>query len=149
MAGMAPHSSGEPRTVLLIGDNPRDARLIREERYCRMPVCPLPPRVCGGAHGRPGAARPGRGGSDPPGPVAPREPGAGLVPTRPYARPSLPVVVLTGSDDEELGNRAVQSGAQDYLIKGQVMAPPGTRTSLHHRARPDRGGAPDCSVLAR
>ena len=37
--------------------------------------------------------------------------------------PGVPVVVLTGSDDEELGNRAVQSGAQDYLIKGQVDGP--------------------------
>lgn len=34
--------------------------------------------------------------------------------------PSLPVVVLTGLDDEETGFQAVSQGAQDYLIKGNV-----------------------------
>ena len=34
--------------------------------------------------------------------------------------PALPVVVLTGLADETLGIRAVQEGAQDYLVKGQV-----------------------------
>lgn len=33
------------------------------------------------------------------------------------AAPATPIVVLTASDDEELGLRALQSGAQDYLIK--------------------------------
>jgi signal transduction histidine kinase len=37
--------------------------------------------------------------------------------------PGVPVVVLTSSGDEDLGNRSVQSGAQDYLIKGQVDGP--------------------------
>jgi signal transduction histidine kinase len=32
----------------------------------------------------------------------------------------LPVVIMTGSSDEALGVQAVQSGAQDYLVKGQV-----------------------------
>ncbi|MCF7798106.1 MAG: response regulator [Lentisphaeria bacterium] len=34
--------------------------------------------------------------------------------------PAIPVVVLTGHDDELLGIKAVKKGAQDYLIKGQV-----------------------------
>jgi PAS domain S-box-containing protein len=34
--------------------------------------------------------------------------------------PKLPIVVLTGSDDETMAILAMQEGAQDYLIKGQV-----------------------------
>src|SRR5579862_3678463 len=34
--------------------------------------------------------------------------------------PRVPLVVLTGLDDESLATRALQEGAQDYLIKGQI-----------------------------
>ncbi len=34
--------------------------------------------------------------------------------------PQLPVIVLTGLDDESLALTAVREGAQDYLIKGQI-----------------------------
>jgi DNA-binding NarL/FixJ family response regulator len=37
------------------------------------------------------------------------------------AAPNLPIVVFTGLFDEELGIKAVQKGAQDYLVKGQVI----------------------------
>jgi len=34
--------------------------------------------------------------------------------------PGIPIVVLTGLDDEETGLAALQKGAQDYFVKGQL-----------------------------
>jgi diguanylate cyclase (GGDEF)-like protein/PAS domain S-box-containing protein len=36
------------------------------------------------------------------------------------AAPHVPIVVLTGLDDESMAIRALQEGAQDYLIKGEI-----------------------------
>ncbi len=37
--------------------------------------------------------------------------------------PNIPVIILTGLDDETLSQIAVREGAQDYLIKGQITSP--------------------------
>ncbi len=37
--------------------------------------------------------------------------------------PKLPIVVLSGLEDEELAVKAMQVGAQDYLVKSQVNSP--------------------------
>jgi len=36
------------------------------------------------------------------------------------AAPGIPLIVLTGLDDEALAAQAMKEGAQDYLIKGQI-----------------------------
>jgi CheY-like chemotaxis protein len=36
------------------------------------------------------------------------------------AAPHIPLVVLTGLDDESLAVQALQEGAEDYLVKGEI-----------------------------
>lgn len=48
--------------------------------------------------------------------------GMGAVRRAQAAAPRVPLVVLTGLDDEFLAAQALQEGAQDYLVKGQIEA---------------------------
>jgi len=48
--------------------------------------------------------------------------GLGAVRRAHAAAPSVPLVVLTGLDDHTIAAQALQEGAQDYLIKGQIEA---------------------------
>jgi DNA-binding response OmpR family regulator len=47
------------------------------------------------------------------------------------AAPHVPVVVLTGMDDQTLAANALREGAQDYLIKGEIEAR-GLRRALRY-----------------
>jgi Flp pilus assembly CpaE family ATPase len=69
--------------------------------------------------------------------------------------PDLPVVLLTGWDSESLALRAVQSGAQDYLVKGKLegadLARTLQRTIVRQRtqmaASPKDSGQPRAVVV--
>jgi PAS domain S-box-containing protein len=39
------------------------------------------------------------------------------------AAPRIPLILLTGHEDELLADQALQEGAQDFLVKGQIAAP--------------------------
>ncbi|MGA3201938.1 MAG: EAL domain-containing protein [Bryobacteraceae bacterium] len=107
------------RSVLLIEDNPGDARLLREmfneqgsqkaeltcvesmqdaERYLDKNTVDIILLDLG----------------------LPDAQGLGAIRRAQLAAPRLPVVVLTGLDDEALAAQAIREGAQDYLIKGQL-----------------------------
>jgi signal transduction histidine kinase len=53
--------------------------------------------------------------------------------------PQLPVVILTGFDDEKLGIEALQKGAQDYLVKGKIQSGLLIKTIRYSIERKKRG----------
>ena len=105
--------------VLLIEDNPGDARLIREMlAEVRGATFDLEwvDRLSAGLE------RLAEGGFDM---VLldlglPDSQGIDTFVTLQAQAPRVPIIVLTGLDDEALAVKAVQEGAQDHLVKGQV-----------------------------
>ena len=51
------------------------------------------------------------------------------------AAPGVPILVLTGLDDEEVAVRALRVGAQDYLVKGQADGSSVVRAIRYARER--------------
>jgi signal transduction histidine kinase len=111
------------KAILLVEDNPGDARLIREmleEQGSR--DTELTHVDCMSAAEKHLSERavdiilldPG----------LPDAQGLGAIRRAHSAAPRIPLVVLTGLDDESLAEQALQEGAQDYLIKGQIERRP-------------------------
>ncbi len=47
------------------------------------------------------------------------------------SNPDIPIVVLTGSDDENLGVEAIKEGAEDYIVKKDLSKYVAVRTIRH------------------
>ncbi|GHG98770.1 hybrid sensor histidine kinase/response regulator [Comamonas sp. JC664] len=113
---------GRPLRLLLVEDNPGDARLLQEElreittaRFDVLHVERLADAVrVLGASGVDAVLLDLS---------LPDGQGLANIPRLLHAAPSVPLVVLTGTDDEQLAVQAVHEGAQDYLVKGQVTGP--------------------------
>jgi signal transduction histidine kinase len=116
-----PSTGPQARQLLLVEDDPADADRVREV-LGDDPACTWHVRHVtrlADAIGALAAAR-----AD----VAlldlslPDSPGLAGVEQLVAERPELPVVVLSGGDDVETGTRAVQKGAQEHLVKGELDA---------------------------
>ena len=105
--------------VLLVEDNPGDARLIRE-MLAEVTVAPVD-LECADRLST-GLERLAKGEID----VVlldlslPDSHGLGTLVLAQEEAPEVPIVVLTGLEDEGLAVQAVQKGAEDYLVKGRV-----------------------------
>jgi signal transduction histidine kinase/DNA-binding response OmpR family regulator len=121
-----------PADILLVEDNPGDARLVREllreQASHRITVAPTLREGlehAAGASFRAVLLDLG----------LPDSQGLETFTRLQAAAPHLPVVVLTGNDDDEVALRAIRAGAQDYLVKGQLDAASLVRTVRYARER--------------
>jgi diguanylate cyclase len=109
----------EAPSILLVEDNPGDVRLVEELLRAAWVVAGSINHVSSVEDAI------GRVAEDVPACILldlslPDAQGLGTLKRVRDAHPSVPIVVLTGTDDEAQAVQAVQEGAQDYLIKGQV-----------------------------
>ncbi|PKL62994.1 MAG: histidine kinase [Methanomicrobiales archaeon HGW-Methanomicrobiales-2] len=110
----------ESLRVILIGENPGDAPGIREMLegcgrevellYCERPEDGLPPVLEGGVGVVPLALD------------FPDGRGMGIFDRLREVAPDIPIIVLTAAGEEPAALRAMQHGAQDYLVKGKTDA---------------------------
>jgi diguanylate cyclase (GGDEF)-like protein len=115
-----PESSSSDRLgswrLLLVEDNPGDARLVAEmlaqPELEIVSVARLADAIAELGAGQFTIALVDPG--------LPDSSGLETVGTLLRAAPLMPVVVLSGQDDENLALRAIQLGAQDYVVKGSV-----------------------------
>ena len=114
----------KPTKVLLVEDNPGDARLMREmlaEASMTGALSSAFDLECAGRLST-GLERLSAGGID----IMlldlslPDSHGLDTFVKARAQAPDMPMVVLSGFDDEALAIEAVREGAQDYLVKGQV-----------------------------
>jgi Flp pilus assembly CpaE family ATPase len=107
--------------ILLIEDNPGDTRMIRELFAEARGICPI--LLCADRLSS-GIQQIRDGGVD----VIlldlslPDSQGFETFSRLRAQSKGLPVILLTGLEDEELGMRAVREGAQDYILKGSVSS---------------------------
>jgi PAS domain S-box-containing protein len=112
-------TSNPKRKVLLIEDNPGDARLMRE--YLSEPAGALFDLEHVGTLSQ-GIERLDQGGID----LVlldlslPDSPMPDTFKRAHAAAPEVPIIVMSGLDDERFAMQTVQEGAQDYLVKAQV-----------------------------
>ena len=112
-------TSNTKRRVLLIEDNPGDARLMRE--YLSEPAGALFDLEHVGTLSK-GLERLAQGGID----LVlldlslPDSPMPDTFKRAHAAAPEVPIIVMSGLDDERFAMQTVQEGAQDYLVKAQV-----------------------------
>jgi diguanylate cyclase (GGDEF)-like protein len=112
-------NTGVPRTLLLVEDNAGDARLLREmlneqgpHRTTLIHVTSIGEAETHIADNAIDIILLDLG--------LPDAQGLQAVRRVRCAAPGAPLVVLTGLDDETLAGQALQEGAQDYIIKGQI-----------------------------
>jgi diguanylate cyclase (GGDEF)-like protein/PAS domain S-box-containing protein len=116
-------SKNEIKRLLLVEDNPRDARLLRE-MFDEQPEVSRNTTVTEVRSCREAETCLSQGEVD----VVlldlglPDATGLTAVRRAQAVAPRIPLVVLTGLDDESLAAQALQAGAQDYLVKGHIEA---------------------------